>query len=53
MMIETEQNTIQDIAQLQAELHIPQKQNGQTSLGHITEAIQLMTRRAIGKAHML
>lgn len=52
-MIETEQKSFQDIAQLQTELEVPQEWHGQTGLGHITQARQMMTRQAIGKAHML
>ena len=52
-IIETEQERIQDIAQLQSELEIPQDWNGQTGLSHVTEARQMMTRPALGKAHML
>ena len=53
LMIETAQETVKDIAQLQSELEIPQEWSGQTGINHVTEARQMMTRPALGKAHML
>ena len=52
VMIETEKETIQGIGQLQFELELSQEWNGQTGIGHVTEATQMMTRPALGKAYM-